>query len=277
MHKIGVLVTLLAMVVVVLSTDLAPRGVGTQTGVSCSEKDMMKVIVTYLDNLFHRNYTVACEQFNVDALYLVQGITAIEGRDNICAYLLFGDPDVTDVFELTQQDLLTTIVQESSCSVALTTNNTLRVVVPKSPELDHYNTIAANHINIDPKTGLIAHLHQFVDTLQSSQYINVLNEVNITELCNGILEYCTGPNKQYESFDECVQWTSPLPLHPAPTEVISASASQACRSFHLKLAQSVPVPHCFHAGAGCPKDQSEAPMYVCNALPYDPKLCKPHN
>jgi hypothetical protein len=64
--------------------------------------------------------------------------------------------------------------------------------------------------------------------------------------------YCTGSNKQFESFDECMRFQGALPvISPVcGTGGMMGGNSSLCRSKHGYMSQFHPSNHCFHLGYG---------------------------
>lgn len=85
---------------------------------------------------------------------------------------------------------------------------------------------------------------------------------SIVGVCNTATERCVGPNKQYESFEQCVQFLTAKPF--GHYDDIWGD-NVICRSIHLLLTITRPDIHCPHVGpdgGGKCIDKSYADKYI---------------
>lgn len=74
-------------------------------------------------------------------------------------------------------------------------------------------------------------------------------------VCTTMMDKCTGPNQQYESYEDCLEYMKALPtFDPICQHKIGPMAVQGnsymCKYLHQFMTPFEPEVHCFHAGKG---------------------------
>jgi len=94
-----------------------------------------------------------------------------------------------------------------------------------------------------------------VDNWQPYNSVTTLAEFDVTspayqdpyftQVCSRHMLYCTGPNQQYDTYDDCIAFMESLPFG-APDE--NEWSSTQCRWWHAYLSKLRPNFHCPHVG-----------------------------
>jgi len=138
--------------------------------------------------------------------------------------------------------------------------------------IKNYNVPGTSSVTGQP-TNLANFVNKFYLAAQNTKTWGVEN------ICRYHDQYCTGTNKQFVSFSECMRFMGTLPA-VSPTcgnGLILSGNSTTCRFKHSFMIPLEPSAHCFHIGYGNRPDAHG--KFKCNdaieCVPSNPALSDP--
>jgi len=200
-----------------------------------------ETIREFLRIIVERRYTDAAAYFALDATVNVPpfGIS-MTGLDKILGYLVLGDPDVSDLYEVVNATA-STMVQEGD-TVFVQVDEYLRVVT--TGVIFPPNTVWEFQFN---DLRQIQTWNVDVDGLSISSQLLPDLDLNPVTVCQDIQQNCVGANQQFANQTECVAALSSIRVFDG-LQSLYVGNHLGCHSFHTILTFARPDIHCLHAG-----------------------------
>ncbi|RXK42465.1 hypothetical protein M231_00019 [Tremella mesenterica] len=92
---------------------------------------------------------------------------------------------------------------------------------------------------------LIPHMAQRANVSSSSNSTFILQQYLAHKVCNASAAYCTGSNKQYDSYDDCLDFVTSVPIGQFYR---MGEDNLVCRHLHVPMIPLRPAVHCPHIG-----------------------------
>jgi len=183
-------------------------------------------------------YDILAENVHMEVI----GFLVLDGRDLVYSYLYFGDPDITDLFQLIAYNNILHI--QEGLRVGSQANITILVV---ATNVTYYQPTSVIY-DFNEQNEMSGYI-QFQDTLGTSEKYPQLGTPNVTDLCHHIVtSTCVGIYQQWSTETACRAFMNSIRVIDPDNVPRTTGNSQTCRNIHERLARASPSHHCIHCG-----------------------------